>query len=321
MKNIYFIKIILMLIFLSTGAQISAQNSGIKHPDGNYVLINGSKIWYETEGTGEPVLLIPGGPGNSHTYFHPWFSDLAENYKVIYFDAFGRGKSDRAKDSTEYTFNRDVEEIELLRKALGYEKWIIIGHSYGGMVAQGYALKYPGSIEKLVLSNSLYSGEMWQANNDNCNYELRNQYPEIWEKLIKLREQGFHSSSIEHQNAYNLPSGLLYYYDASNAAKATTDSLIINTTVYYTLVGDDGDFIIGGDVAKLDFRTKLKDTKIPLLIIEGRYDRVALPRFSIKFKDYAPQAEFVMFEKSGHNPYLEEKEKYFQLLNKFFSEK
>ncbi|MGE5796658.1 MAG: proline iminopeptidase-family hydrolase [Ignavibacteria bacterium] len=321
MKNIYFIKIILMLIFLSTGAQISAQNSGIKHPDGNYVLINGSKIWYETEGTGEPVLLIPGGPGNSHTYFHPWFSDLAENYKVIYFDAFGRGKSDRAKDSTEYTFNRDVEEIELLRKALGYEKWIIIGHSYGGMVAQDYALKYPGSIEKLVLSNSLYSGEMWQANNDNCNYELRNQYPEIWEKLIKLREQGFHSSSIEHQNAYNLPSGLLYYYDASNAAKATTDSLIINTTVYYTLVGDDGDFIIGGDVAKLDFRTKLKDTKIPLLIIEGRYDRVALPRFSIKFKDFAPQAEFVMFEKSGHNPYLEEREKYFQLLNKFFSEK
>ncbi|MGE5861893.1 MAG: proline iminopeptidase-family hydrolase [Ignavibacteria bacterium] len=321
MKNIYFIKIILMLIFLSTGAQISAQNSGIKHPDGNYVLINGSKIWYETEGTGEPVLLIPGGPGNSHTYFHPWFSDLAENYKVIYFDAFGRGKSDRAKDSTEYTFNRDVEEIELLRKALGYEKWIIIGHSYGGMVAQDYALKYPGSIEKLVLSNSLYSGEMWQANNDNCNYELKNQYPEIWEKLMKLREQGFHSSSIEHQNAYILPSGLLYYYDASNAAKATTDSLIINTTVYYTLVGDDGDFIIGGDVAKLDFRTKLKDTKIPLLIIEGRYDRVALPRFSIKFKDYAPQAEFVMFEKSGHNPYLEEREKYFQLLNKFFSEK
>ncbi len=321
MKNIYFKKIILMLIFLSAGAQISAQNSGIKHPEGNYVLINGSKIWYETEGTGEPVLLIPGGPGNSHTYFHPWFSDLAENYKVIYIDAFGRGKSERAKDSTEYTFNRDVEDIELLRKALGYEKWIIIGHSYGGMVAQAYALKYPGSIEKLVLSNTLYSGEMWQANNDNCNHELRNQYPEIWEKLTKLREQGFHSSSIEHQNAYNLPSGLLYYYDASNAAKATSDSLIINTTVYYTLVGDDGDFIIGGDVAKLDFRTQLKKIKIPLLIIEGRYDRVALPRFSIKFKDYAPQAEFVLFEKSGHNPYLEEREKYFQLLNKFFSEK
>jgi proline iminopeptidase len=317
MKNIY-LKIFLVLFFL-LAAQISAQNSKpeIKHPEGNFVLINGSKIWYEAEGTGEPVLLIPGGPGNSHTYFHPWFSDLAKNYKVIYFDAFGRGKSGRAIDSAEYTFNRDVEDIELLRKALGYEKWIIIGHSYGGMVAQAYALKYPGSIEKLVLSNTLYSGEMWQANNDNCNYELRNQYPEIWEKLMKLRDQGFHSSSIEHQNAYNLPSGLLYYYDASNAAKATTDSLIINTTVYYTLVGDDGDFIIGGDVAKLDFRTELKNIKIPMLIIEGRYDRVALPRFSIKFKDYAPQAEFVMFEKSGHNPYLEEREKYFQLLNKF----
>ncbi|HVO76085.1 MAG TPA: proline iminopeptidase-family hydrolase [Ignavibacteriaceae bacterium] len=312
-------KIFLFLLLIITAAQISAQNlkPEIKHPQGNFIIIKGAKIWYEIEGAGEPVLLIPGGPGNSHTYFHPWFSDLAKNFKVIYYDAFGRGKSDRAKDSTQYTFSRDVEDVELLRKSLGFEKWIVVGHSYGGMVAQAYALKYPGSIEKLVLSNTLYDAEMWQANNDNSNYELRNQYPEVWEKLIKLREAGFHSSSIEHQKAYEIPSGLLYYYDPSNADKATTDSLIINPTVYYTLVGDDGDFIIGGDVAKLDFRTKLKDIKIPMLIIEGRYDRVALPRFSIKFKDYAPQAEFVMFEKSGHNPYLEEREKYFNLLNEF----
>jgi proline iminopeptidase len=49
-------------------------------------------------------------------------------------------------------------------------------------------LKYSNSIKKLVLSNSLYSGEMWQANNDNCNYELRNQYPGIWDELMKLKE-------------------------------------------------------------------------------------------------------------------------------------
>jgi proline iminopeptidase len=319
--KILFIPIILILSYFQF-SEISAQNkSQVKHPEGTYVSINGAKIWYETEGNGEPVLLIPGGPGNSHTYFHPWFSDLAVNYKVIYFDAFGRGKSERAKDPAEYTFNRDVEDIELLRRTLGFDKWIIIGHSYGGMVAQAYALKYPGSVSKIVLSNSLYSGEMWQGNNDNCNYELRNQFPEIWEKLIKLREAGFHSSSPEHQNAYALPGGLLYYYDASNALKSTTDSLIINNDVYYTLVGHDGDFIIGGDVAKLDFRTQLKNIEAPMLIIEGRYDRVAIPRFSIKFKEYAPQAEFVMFEKSGHNPYLEEREKYFRLLDKFLSGK
>ena len=316
MKNI-----ITIIAFISISINVFAQPKPpeVKHAPGNFVEVNGAKLWYEIEGDGDPVILIPGGPGNSHTYFHPWFSDLAKHHKVIYLDAFGRGKSDRAKDSTEYTFKRDVEDIEGLRKALKIEKWSVLGHSYGGMVAQEYALKYPGSINKLILSNSFYSGEMWQANDDNCNYEIKNQFPEAWEILQKVRSEGYNSSSPEHMTSYYIPSGLLYFYDASNANKMSWDNLIMNFQVYYTLVGYDGDFIIGGDIAKLDFRRKLKNLKMPMLIIEGRYDRVAIPRWSLKFKEYAPQAKFVMFEKSGHNPYIEEEEKYFQLLNEFLS--
>ena len=94
-----------------------------------------------------------------------------------------RGKSDRAKDSTEYTFQRDVDDLEGLRKALGFDKWSVLGHSYGGMVAQAYSLQYPKSVNKLILSNTFYSGEMWQENDDNSNNEIRNQYPEVWAKL------------------------------------------------------------------------------------------------------------------------------------------
>jgi proline iminopeptidase len=283
---------------------------------GAYAEVNGAKLWYEIKGNGDPVVLIPGGPGNSHIYLSPWFDELAKNHKVIYYDAFGRGKSDRAKDSTEYSFQRDVKDLEGLRKALGFERWSVLGHSYGGMVAQAYALEYPASVDKLILSDTFYSGEMWQENDNNSNYEIRNQYPEVWAKLIKLRDEGYNSSSPEHQAAYSVPSGLLYFYDASNAYKMRNDTGF-NSKVYYTLVGYDGDFIIGGDIAKLDFRTKLKNLKMPVLIIEGRFDRVAVPRFSIKYKEYAPQAKFVMFEKSGHNPYVEEKDKYFELLNDF----
>jgi proline iminopeptidase len=308
----------IILLFLITWS-LTIFSQEINHPDGNYTLINGAKIWYETEGEGEPLLIIPGGPGNSHTYFHPWFSELAKNYRLIYLDAFGRGKSDRADDPAEYTFERDVEDIELLRQTLQFKKWNVFGHSYGGMVAQAYALKYPESVNKVILSNSFYSGEMWQANNNNCNYELKNQLPEVWEKVKKLRDQGFVSSSPEHQEAYALPSSLLYYYDGTNASKVRRDSLIMNTEVYYTLVGFDGDFIIGGDVSKLDFRQDLKNLNMPVLIIEGRYDRVAIPKWSVKFKEYAPQAEFVMFEKSGHAPYIEETGKFFNLLNEFLS--
>ena len=310
-------KNLLLLILISCYITIYSQE--IDHPDGNYALINGAKIWYETEGQGEPLLIIPGGPGNSHTYFHPWFSELAKNYRVIYLDAFGRGKSDRADDPAEYTFERDVEDIELLRQTLQFKKWNVFGHSYGGMVVQAYALKYPESVNTVILSNSFYSGEMWQANNNSCNYELKNQLPEVWDKVMKLRDEGYVSSSPEHQEAYALPSSLLYYYDGTNASKVSRDSLIMNTEVYYTLVGYDGDFIIGGDVSKLDFRQDLKNLNMPVLIIEGRYDRVAVPKWSVKFKEYAPQAEFVMFEKSGHAPYIEETEKFFNLLNEFLS--
>jgi len=310
-------KNILLFILISWSLTIFSQE--IEHPAGNYALINGAKIWYETEGEGEPLLIIPGGPGNSHTYFHPWFSELVKNYKLIYLDAFGRGKSDRAEDPAEYTFERDVEDIELLRQTLKYKKWNVFGHSYGGMVAQAYALKYPESVNKVILSNSFYSGEMWQANNNSCNYELKNQLPEVWDKVMKLRDEGFVSSSPEHQEAYALPSSLLYYYDGTNASKVSRDSLIMNTEVYYTLVGFDGDFIIGGDVSKLDFRQDLKNLNMPVLIIEGRYDRVAIPKWSVKFKEYVPQAEFVMFEKSGHAPYIEETDKFFNLLNEFLS--
>jgi proline iminopeptidase len=306
---------LLCTIFIIFSTLIIAQE--IKHPPGNYAIVNGHKLWYEIEGKGEPILLIPGGPGNSHTYFHPWFSELAKNFQVIYFDAYGRGKSERAKSPDEYSFKGDVEDIEGLRKALGFEKWDILGHSYGGMVAQQYALDYPNSVNKLILISTFYSGEMWQENDNSCNYEIRNQYPEVWEKVMKLRNEGKSSSSKDCIKAYTFPAGLLYYYDASNAYKSSKDSLIMNTDVYYQIAGKDADFLISGDIGPLDFRAKLKDLKMPLLILEGRFDRISIPRFSIKYKEYAPQAEFVMFEKSGHESFIEQPEETFKVITDF----
>jgi proline iminopeptidase len=284
---------------------------------GTYATVNGEQIWYQIKGEGDPIVLIPGGPGNSHLYLTPWFDELAKNNKVIYFDAFGRGKSSRAKNNEEYSFQRDVDDLDGLRKALGFEKWSVFGHSYGGMVAQAYAIQYPASVDKLILGDTFYDAEMWQENDDNSNYEFRNQYPEKWDKLMEIREKGYLSSSPEHIAAYKIPSGLLYYYNPENVSKMRSDSLVWNTDVYYQIVGVDGDFIIGGDIGKLDFRRDLRNLKMPILITAGRYDRISDPRFAVKYKLYAPQAEFVMFEKSGHNPYLEEHDKFFKILNDF----
>ncbi len=318
-RNSYGLIALATIVLFSTVLSASAvMAQGSKETTGAYAWVDGAHLWFQIKGRGDPVVVIAGGPGDSHLYLTPWFDELARNYKVIYYDAFGRGKSDRAKNPAEYTFDRDVKDLEGLRVDLGIEKWSVIGHSYGGMVAQAYALKYPNSVDKLILSNTFYGGEMWQENDDNANYEIKNQYPEVWAELMKLRDQGMVSSSPECQRLYGqIPAGLLYYYDAANSDKVRKDSLSFNPLVYYQMVGSDGDFLIGGDIGKLDFRTELKNLKMPVLILAGRFDRVAVPRFSEKFREYCPQAKFEMFERSGHLPFIEQPKRYFGVVEEF----
>ncbi len=111
----------------------------------------------------------------------------------------------------------DIEDIEGLRKALGFEKWNVLGHSYGGVVAQGYALKYPEHVSHLILANTFHSYIMWQANDDNSNHEIKTNYPEVWDSLMIIREKGAVSSDPAHQELYSkVPYGFLYAYNPNN---------------------------------------------------------------------------------------------------------
>lgn len=323
-------KKILLLLFISINIFSFGQNSkdSIVFPDswtdGQYYTINGAKLWVVTVGKGEPLILIPGGPGGSHLGMRS-FDSLAVkgNIRLIYFDAFGRGKSDTAKNVKEYTIARDIEDIEGLRKALNLEKVSLLGHSYGSIVAQGYALKYPKTTSHLIIANGFHSNAMWQENDDNSNHEIKTNYPEVWKELMAIRKKGAISSSAEHQLIYGrVPYGFLYAYNPDkfvSRGKGRYYPNRMNTKLYYQMVGLDGDFIVANDIGRFDFRAKLKTLKMPVLVIAGRYDRVAVPWMQVQYKKYCPQAQFVMFEKSGHNPQVEEPETEFPLIVDFLS--
>ncbi|MCC8425999.1 alpha/beta fold hydrolase [Mucilaginibacter sp. UR6-11] len=302
------------------GAQVKPVDSWT---DGKYLNINGAKLWVVTVGEGDPIIFIPGGPGGTHLGLRS-FDPLADNHhRLIYFDAFGRGKSDTARNVAEYTLERDIEDIEGLRKALKLDKISLLGHSYGGVVAQGYAIKYPAHLSHLILADTFHSFVMWQENDDNSNHEIKTNYPEIWDELTKIRDQGAISSDARHQEIYGrVPYGFLYAYNPDKFAARSNRKPYPNpnnTKLYYQMVGKDGDFIVGSDIGTFDYRKQLKDLKMPVLIVTGRYDRVAVPWMAVKFKDYCPQAQFVMFEKSGHNPQVEEPEKEFKIINDFLA--
>lgn len=281
-------------------------------PPGSFVTVNGHRLWYRSSGHGPPLVLIPGGPGSSHSYFYPFFERLSDSIRVIYFDAYGRGRSDHASDPRDYTLAHDVDEIEGLRIALNLGKITVYGHSYGGIVAQAYALKYPKSLDHLILANTFYSAEMWQkGNNDNWNHELQNQFPDLWEELQRLRAAGGVSCDSAYQAVEGrMPASLVYYYDPSNVGGASYASFDMNLQVYCQIAGPDADVVLGGDLSSIDFRRRLRTIAVPTLVLAGRFDRVAIPRYTMQFKTLMPRARFVLFEQSGHEPFVEEPERH-----------
>jgi len=316
-----------LLFALLLNIILVAAAQDIKYPDswtdGQYYTVNGAKLWVVTVGRGAPLIIIPGGPGSTHLSYRRFDSLAKSNIQLIYFDAFGRGKSDTAKDVKEYSLERDIEDIEGLRKAMHLDKISVLGHSYGSLVAQGYAVKYSQNLSHLIIANGFHSFIMWQENDDNSNHEIKTNYPEVWEELMKIREQGAVSSDEKHQEIYGrVPYGFLYAY---NPARFEPNPAVprkaypnpFNSKLYYQMVGKDGDFIVGNDIGNFDYRKDLKNLTMPVLIIAGRYDHVAVPWMEVKYKDYCPQAQFVMFEHSGHNPQVEEPEKEFPLIVDF----
>jgi len=312
--------VLLICMLLFTALSFAQQKTVDSWTDGKYVNVNGAKLYVVTVGTGDPIIFIAGGPGGAHPGLRSFDPLAASGHQLIYFDAFGRGKSDTAKVVSEYSLQRDIEDIEGLRKALKLDKISLLGHSYGGLVAQGYALKYPAKMSHLILANTFHSYAMWQENDDNSNHEIKTNYPEVWADLMKIREQGAVSSDDLHQEIYGkVPYGFLYAYNPEKFIRAGRKPYpnSMNTKLYYQMVGRDGDFYVGSDIGTFDFRKQLKELKMPVLIIGGRFDRVATPWMMVKYKEYCPQAEFVMFEKSGHNPQVEEPEKEFAIINTF----
>ncbi|SEA15260.1 alpha/beta fold hydrolase [Bizionia paragorgiae] len=310
----------LAVLLLSSISTIAQQDPTIFEKfDSKYYTIDGYKINVELKGSGDPIFFLPGGPGNSHDYMQGNFGHYYNTNTVVFFDWLGRGLSDDAKERSEYTVENDVLLIEKLRKLLNFDKISLVGHSYGTVPAQAYSLQYPNNVDKMVLINGFHSGAMWQANCDSYNHYAKTHFPEKWKKVDSLRALGYVSSEEPLKTVYgNFPTKYIYYHNTQ--LKQNTPKKRFRgwaNDVYTTIIGLDGDFHVAGSMINQDYRRQLKDIKAKTLIIAGRYDGVSTPEFAVQYKTFMPQAQFEMFEKSGHNPYLEEPEKFYSIFNVF----
>ncbi len=307
---------------------ISAVGVSAEYPlEGKYTQTPDSvKIYYETQGEGVPIIMIAGGPGGSPSFFKESHKLWLTYGQLIYVHNRGRGWSQRL-DSIPgaYTLPADVLDIEAVRQALGEEKVIVYGHSYGGMVALLYAATYPQNCLAVITTGTLSGAKAWQEHNiDGLKYFLRRQYPEEWEKITRIHDSGNLTSSDAYDSVWPKATEM-YYYNPDNDVlmqeyrRKTSNSqeLGFNYQVYLGMVGDDPEWTVNGTLKGMELVPLLAKIDFPALIMGGRFDRVCPITVQREIAEGIKDARLVIFEKSGHRPFIEEPLEFFQVTGKF----
>lgn len=122
--------------------------------DSLYITTSDSvKLFVKRSGTGYPVLFIHGGPGSNSYYFEKEGGDVfSKDVQLIYLDQRGCGRSDTAENN-DYSLERVVKDFDEVRQQLHFPQWMVLAHSFGGILATEYANEYGPSIRAMVYLN------------------------------------------------------------------------------------------------------------------------------------------------------------------------
>ena len=300
----------------SSAAQATADT--LRHPPGAFVSINGTNTWYESEGQGDPIILIAGGPGVYLTpifthSFLAWPDYSFASFTSMRLEAANRLAQPRASNTP--STERNSEEVEAHPQGIEAREFSVFGHSYGGMVAQAYAVRRSRFDQQPYPLRCSAQCRSLAGRNDVVNAEIRNQFPEVWEpgadnSQARLSRQLKGASGASER----VPPTLYMFYQPANVAKPVFE---VNSDVSYRIGGDDADFIVGGDLGRFDVRRALAELQVPILILTGRLDRAVPPRLAAESKYFLPNAQFVIFEESGHAPFVEETSKFVEVVKTF----
>jgi proline iminopeptidase len=304
MKKSIPIIFVVLLLFSLKGI---SQNEGIAMSSDN------APIHYKIFGTGKPVLIINGGPGMNCNGFEGLAIKLSQNNQTIIYDQRGTGKSTlNVLDTSTITLQLMMDDIESLRKHLGVEKWTILGHSFGGMLASAYASSYKEHIEKLILSSSggidlsllnyvgaSLNSKLSAAELDSLQY---------WNKRISEGDTSYHArlgrgKALAPAYVYNKK------FVPIIAERLTQGNNTVNQLIWY-------------DLRKIEFdcSKKLGTFEKPVLIIQGRQD-IIKTETAEKAHAVLKHSKIVIVDNCSHYGWLDNETEYLGEINSFLASK
>jgi len=270
--------------------------------------IGDCELYCEQEGSGTALVLLHGGPGATHGEFHPHFSRAADFARVIYYDQRGCGLSDYEPGSG-YCVDQATDDLDRLREALGINQWVVLGHSYGGLLAQCYAMKYPENLKGLVLtcaSTGLYGPSLSSRQRDFISARER-------QKMSQIRsEPGLSTALLVYNNFLNGDWKRQSYY-------RPTREQIARIALYGWVHDNNFNGIMSNSTSHVDLAGIFAQCPVPTLIVEAKWDMSWNTDKPEQLRKNHPQAKFIMLEESGHSPFEDEPEAYFATLKNFMS--
>jgi proline iminopeptidase len=269
-------------------------------------------LYAETEGRGIPMVVINGGPGGTHHYFHPWFSRAKGYSKIIYYDQRGCGLSD-FKPGVGYSFEQAVDDLEGLRKAMHIDKWVVLGYSYGGAIAQYYAIKYPQNTLGMVLMSSVPMMDNNILNQSRQGNYITKSESKKFQEIGALYNAGkLNFSQLIYNNFLNGDWKRQYYYKPSKEK-------IAQIATYEWVNDKNFNGTMGQDYNMYNFEHAFDNCPIPTLLCEGKQDLTWLKEKAGLMKKNHPNAKFSFFENAGHDIYSEDPDVFFAELKKFIT--
>jgi len=272
------------------------------------------KVWTKKIGSGAvKVLILHGGPGFGHEYLEAMESFLPQaGIEMYYYDQLGNNNSDVPDDTSLWTIPRYVEEVEEVRIGLGLDNFVLYGHSFGGVLAMEYALKYQQHLRGLVISNMAASAESFLKHSNTFKKLLS---PDKAKKLAEVEEKGDYDSPEYNQIMMeDLYPAMLCRIQPW--PEPFTRALRHANYKIYEFMQGKSEFLVTGNFKGWDVWNRLPEIKVKTLTIGAKYDEMD-PEDMKKMAKLIPNATSLTCENGSHLCMYDDQRTYFTGLIKF----
>jgi L-proline amide hydrolase len=281
------------------------------------VAFEGGETWYRVTGSLDtvgpaPLVVLHGGPGATHDYLLSLGDLAAGGRAIVHYDQLGNGRSSHypERGADFWTVELFVRELHNLVGALGIaERHHVLGQSWGGFLAQEYALTQPGGLRSMVLADTAASFPDFVAEAN----RLRAELPSEVEATLRRHEEAGTTDDSEYEQAC-----LVFYarhvcrVEWPPEVAASFQWIARDPTVYHTMNGPS-EFHVIGSIRDWQVQDRLHEIRLPTLLVSGRYDE-ATPALQRTLLGGIAGSEWAIFEESSHMPHVEERERYMQVV-------